>query len=132
MSRLSHQAPDETVLQALAEVNAVLNAIVPSNAKPPAPIKDMTGRNPDFAPHDVFKLARLSGGEVLRADKAGERFEELMERLRVRYSLVFTPPPDAPPGSYRRLAVELSPAARAKYPKAEVRARAGYFTAKAE
>jgi hypothetical protein len=55
-----------------------------------------------------------------------------MERLRLRYTLAFAPPAGLAPGAYRRLTVELAPAARTRYPKAEIRARAGYFAPKPE
>ena len=45
------------------------------------------GRNPDFTPANVFRIAEQTGGEVLRADKAGVRFQEMLEHIRVRYSL---------------------------------------------
>jgi VWFA-related protein len=124
---LNYQASDEAVIRALSDTDTVLNAIVPAGLKAPPPQKFSAARNPDFTPSDVFHLTRETGGEVLRADKAGERFREMLERIRLRYNLAFRPSP-GPPGSYRHIEVELSPAARKRYPKAEVRARSGYFT----
>ena len=119
------RSPDEAVARAFSDVNAVVNAIVPGESKPPrmAAGPDV---NPDFTPANVFRIAEETGGEVLRSDDAGGRFRELMERIRLRYSLLLKPA-DGAAGTYRRLSVELAGEARRRYPKAEVRARAGYF-----
>ena len=123
---MHYQTPDEKVLEALAGVDAVLNAIVPAGVKPLKEQAAAPNRNPDFTPANVFRLAEETGGEVLRADKAGERFSELVERVRLRYSLGLKAA-GAPAGTFRRLEVELSADAQRRYPKAVVRARAGYF-----
>lgn len=122
---LAYQVPDEAVLRALFEANATLNPIVTPEAKPPAAPKPGQYTNPDFSPHDVFKLARETGGEVLKAQDAGRSLQEMLERLRTRYSLHYRPPAAAA-GSARTIKVDLSAAARNRYPKAEVRARTGY------
>lgn len=119
------KVPDEMVIHGLSDVHTVLNGIVPSEAKPPRELKG-PGVNPDFTPANVFYLAAASGGEVLRSDDAGARFKELLERIRLRYSLLLKPTP-APPDTFRRLEVELSAEARRRYPKAEVHARSGYY-----
>jgi len=67
--------------------------------------------NPDFTPPNVFKLAEETGGEVFRADKAGERFIEMMERVRLRYDLAIRPQ-TGPQALFRHLEVRLSEAAR--------------------
>ena len=122
-----YQTPDEKVLRALAGLDTTLNAIVPQAAKPPAHVPKGPGVNPDFTPPDVFKLAAETGGEVLRADKSGARFIEMMERMRERYDLSIRPQP-GPEGSFRRLEVQLSASAKARLGKVEVHARAGYYT----
>ena len=123
---MHYQTPDEKVLEALAGVDAVVNAIVPAGVKPPGEQKPSADRNPDFTPANVFRLAEETGGEVLRTDKAGPRFSELVERVRLRYTLGLKAAP-APVGTFRRLDVQLSADAQRRYPKALVRARAGYF-----
>jgi len=121
---MHYQSPDRDVLRALSENDTVLNAIVTPGAKPPAPLPDSA--NPDFSPANVFRLAAESGGELLRADNAGRRFEEILSHLRQRYSLGIRAS-SAPRGTYRRLNVTLSDEARRRFPKAEIRARSGYF-----
>lgn len=124
---MHYQTPDDKVLRALAGMDVTLNAIVSPGAKPPkADVKD-TGANPDFTPPNVFKLADETGGEVFTADKAGERFVEMMERVRLRYNLAIRPQTGAE-GSFRRLEVRLSDEARERLGKVEINARTGYYT----
>lgn len=121
---VNYQAPDQQALEALYAADTVLNAIVPSGAKPPDARKSSFA-NPDFSPADVFKLARESGGEVIEAGKSGEGLREMIERIRTRYSLHYRAPEAAAPG-FHKIEVRLTPAARSRLKKAEVRARAGY------
>ena len=83
--------------------------------------------NPDYTPSDVFLLAEQSGGEVLKADKP-ERLREMLEHIRLRYSLGYRAPA-AEPGSWRTVKVEFTPEARRRYKKAELQHRPGYYAA---
>ena len=121
---LNYQVNDEQTLGALFDSDTVLNAIVTPNAKAPDAVKKGVYRNPDFTPSDVFKLARETGGEVLKAESTGEAFREMMLRIRLRYSLHYRAP-EGQAGAARRIRVELSPEARKRFLKAEVRARTG-------
>jgi VWFA-related protein len=123
---LAYQVPDTQVLAALFAASATLNAIVTPNAKPPAPPPPGQYTNPDFTPHDVFKLARETGGEVLKAPDAGRSFQDVLERLRSRYSLHFRPPPDTAAAAERKLDVQLSAAAQRRFPNALILARTGF------
>ena len=125
---MHYRAPDDKVIADFSELNIVLNAIVPEDAKPPKPTgKPGEDVNPDFTPANVFRLASETGGEVMRTDKAGAKFEEMLEHVRTRYTLAVSPV-KGPPGLFRRVEVALSESTRRKYPKALVRARAGYLT----
>lgn len=120
-----YQLPDEKVIRALYGVNAVVNAIVPENTRPPRP-PEGPDVNPDFTPANIFRIAEATGGEVIRSNDAGRRLRELVERLRLRYNLMIRPSP-APPGTFRRLSVELTPEARARSGPAQLRCRPGYY-----
>jgi Ca-activated chloride channel family protein len=122
---LNEQVTDAQVLHAAAQVNAVINAIVPPGAQPPSAPAPGVYHNPDLTPTDVIRLARESGGSLLHAGKPRESLAEMFASLRLRYTLAY-PLPKAEPGSYRRIRVDLAPATRRRYSKAEVRARAGY------
>ncbi len=121
---LNYRNPNEDVTRALYRADAVLNAIVVGNAKPPKP--PPPGANPDYTFSNVFLLARETGGEVVKAKNAGRAFRELMERMRTRYSLHYHAP-DGSPGSFRPIRVELTAEARRRHPGAEIRARSGYY-----
>lgn len=124
---MHYQTPDDKVLRALAGLDVTLNAIVAPGAKPPKAKPTEGDANPDFTPPNVFKLAEATGGEVFTADKAGARFVEMMERVRVRYNLAIRPQLGAE-GSFRHLEVRLSDAARERLGKVEINARTGYYT----
>ena len=62
----------------------------------------------------------------MKAERADQAFPEMLSRLRSRYSLAIALPAEAKPGTFRRLRVELSAAAKQRYPKAQLRARGGY------
>ena len=117
--------PDEEVIRAMSRVNAVVNAIVPENARPPR-LPRGEDVNPDFTPANIFRIAEATGGEVIRAGDAGARLRDLAGRLRLRYSLLLRPS-GGPSGAFRNLSVSLARAARSRYPGAEIRHRAGYF-----
>ena len=124
---LNYKNPDESVLSALGQSNAVLNAlVVGKGTKPPSPMPPGVYTNPDFTPFNVFHLSDQSGGEAVRAEKASAAFPNMIERIRTRYSLHYNKPPSAGSG-YRNVEVTLAPAARLKYPRAVIRARKGYM-----
>jgi len=124
---MHYQTPDEKVLRALAGMDVTLNAIVAPGARPPKPQVLNANANPDFTPPNVFKLAEATGGEVFHADKAGARFVEMMERVRLRYDLAIRPQTGVE-GVFRHLEVRLSDAARERLGKVEINARTGYYT----
>ena len=124
---MHYQTPDEKVLRALAGMDVTLNAIVAPGAKPPKDEPKGGDPNPDFTPPNVFRLAEETGGEVFTADKAGQRFVEMMERVRLRYNLAIRPQLGVE-GSFRHLEVRLSDAARERLGKVEINARTGYYT----
>jgi hypothetical protein len=122
---LSKELPDAKVIRELARAETVLNGIVPDGVKPPEPPPKGVEVNPDYTPANVFRLAEESGGEWIRSDSP-EKLAELLERIRLRYSLSYRAPEAASSG-WRTLKVDLSPAARARYGNAQVRSRPGYF-----
>jgi VWFA-related protein len=122
---LNYQANDELATGYLLKADAVLNAIVIGRGIRPGPPKP--GDNPEFTAADVFRLAETTGGEAVRADRAAASFPEMVARIRDRYTLSYHLPAGARGGQFRHLEATLSPAARRLHPKAEVRARTGYY-----
>lgn len=122
---LNYQLPDRKVLSKLYGTDTVLNALVVGRGNRPLPPPPGRYTNPDFSPADVFLLADKSGGEAVKAERADATFPEMVERIRTRYSLHYRAP-GARPGEFRRVRVELTPAARKRFPDAELRYRSGY------
>ena len=124
---LNYKSPDAEVVRAMFAADTVLNAIIVRKGPKPAALRPSGYTNPDFAPPDVFKISRQTGGEAVEGlGKVSEMFQRVIERIRSRYFIQY-PAPAAEVGSYRRIRVELSPAARGRHPDAVVRAREGYY-----
>jgi VWFA-related protein len=123
---LHYKTPDEEVIRAFYGADTVLSAIVIGKAGRPEAANSRKQINPDFSPANVFRIAEETGGEAVKAEKAAAAFAGMIERIRTRYSLHYSAP-DAPAGTFRKIHVDLSPAARERYPQARVRARQGYY-----
>ena len=123
---LNYQVPDEDVVKALWGADAVLNAMVVGKVRRPEAPKHDRPLNPDFTPSDVWKLAEETGGEAIEAGKIGDQFRQMVERIRARYSLQYTPS-QAPAGTLRRIRVELAPETQSRYPGVLIKSRRGYY-----
>lgn len=122
---LNYQANDQAAIGALLNANTVLNAIVVGRGIRPGPPKP--GADPDTTPADVYKLAEDTGGITIKAEDAGKAFDEMIGRIRDRYMIGYNLPMGAKPGEFRRIAVQLTPEARKRYPTAIIRSRPGYY-----
>ncbi|MEO8126858.1 MAG: VWA domain-containing protein [Bryobacteraceae bacterium] len=121
-------ATSEQVLRALSDANTTLNALV-TGGPPVPPAAPPRYTDPSNKAPDVLEYVSRTGGEVLTGDSPAASFRKIVESILTRYTLDYAGPA-AEPGSYRRIRVELSPNAKARYPGAKVEARAGYYTAK--
>ncbi len=126
---LNYQLNDEQVLRKLHSANAVMSAIVTGRAKRPEVESKARYTNPDFTPSNVFALAYETGGEAFRPDKVDTALAPIFERIRNRYALEYSAPANGKPGAYHKIRVTLSPLAERKFPKAQLRARSGYYAA---
>ena len=70
-------------------------------------------------------IAEQTGGDTINSSDGGSAFQEMVQRIRSRYSLDYIMPPSKP-GVTRTIHVELSQEAQRRFPKAKVRARRGY------
>jgi len=122
---LNYQSPDAAAVRALHDANTVLHAIVVGQGRRPNGTRSRFA-NPDFSPANVFHIAEETGGDALRADRVDEVFPRLIDRIRSRYQLVYRAP-EGTPGEFREIRVSLTPAARVRFPGAEIRSRRGYF-----
>lgn len=73
------------------------------------------------------EIAEASGGDSMNVG-AAYAFRETLERIRQRYALHFNLPPTARASEVRRVTVELTEAARRRYPDAQLRYRRTYRT----
>jgi VWFA-related protein len=124
---LNYQANDRLTIGHLLNADTVLNAIVIGRGIRPGPDRPGQYENPDYTPADVFKLADETGGEAVTANRASAFFPQMVARIRDSYTLAYHVPAGAQPGQFRHITVELAPAARSLHPKAQVRARSGYY-----
>jgi VWFA-related protein len=120
--------PDDVVIRELYRAETSLNAIVVGRAIRPAPPGPGAERNPESTPADVYHLAEETGGDVIHSESSEQAFRTMIERIRFRYTLAYRAP-QALPGAFRRIHVDLSPDARRRYPGAVLRARTGYYAA---
>jgi VWFA-related protein len=123
---LNYKRPDEQVIRELNAANAVLNGIIVGKGERPEIRPGVTYRNTDFTPPNIFRISEDTGGESVKADRAGTAFSRMIERIRMRFSIHYTKPPGAIRG-FRNVRVELTAAARFRHPDAVVRARRGYY-----
>ena len=123
---LNYRLPDEEVIRGLYAADATLDGILIGKQKRPEAARPGTYVNPDFTPADVFKLAEQTGGEVVEARQAGDSFQSMIERIRSRYRVQYQAP-ESPAGAFHRVQVRLTEEARRRYPRAVLRARAGYY-----
>lgn len=114
---------DEEAIAALHGSGVVLNAILVSGD---GPRTVYSFQNPAKTPPDVYRHAKETGGEVVTGEDPSRALRRLIEGATTRYSLQFHAPAHAEAGTIRQIRVELSSAARARYPGAVVQARTGY------
>lgn len=78
----------------------------------------------------VDRVVEQTGGDIVRGNRPGDAFRQMMRLLRTRYLLLYAMPPGKA-GEVRKIEVRLSEAARRAYPDAIVRARSGYVVPRA-
>lgn len=127
---LSYSVHRDMALRSLYEANCTLDALVIGKHPHPPPPRMGSVINPDFAFDDVFLLAAQTGGEAITAKKPKGSFGDMLNRIRDRYLLMYRVPNGAQPGAFRKIEVDLAPAAKRKYPRASVSARTGYYVGK--
>lgn len=123
---MSYQLTDGQVIRELNKADTVFNAIVTGRAIRPKPPSASMYPNPDFTPANVMHLAEETGGEWVKVGRADATFNEMIERIRSRYMLVYHEPAAAQ-GAFRHIGVTLTADAKRRYPLADLRARSGYY-----
>lgn len=77
----------------------------------------------------VDPFANQTGGEMIKASKTevNSRLALLIEHLRTRYSLGFTPPREKTDGNFHRITLSLRPETRKRLGDVVIRTRQGYY-----
>jgi len=122
----SYRLTDGQVIRELNKADAVLNAIITGRAIRPDGPHPGKPANPDLTPANVYELAEQTGGEWVKAENAGDSFNEMIERIRSRYMLAYHEP-ESLPGHFRHITVTLGDTARKRYPSAALHSRSGYY-----
>jgi VWFA-related protein len=80
-------------------------------------------------PGEVFEYARATGGQVVESSgrKMKEKLAEMIDDLRLRYSLGYHPSISKPKGKYCAIKVKLTPEALKSAGKVTVEAKQGYY-----
>ncbi|MCS7023646.1 MAG: VWA domain-containing protein [Bryobacteraceae bacterium] len=116
----------QSVLEALWEADAVVHALLVNGpGKGMRVLMGVLSPAAELNKVNVPKLADATGGDVMRAEHAGDGFREMMERIRRRYSLHYALPAAAAPGEHT-VKVELTGEAKERYKGARIKARKGY------
>jgi VWFA-related protein len=115
---------DGEVIRALHAGDIVLSAIltaVSTRSRSTGPYADPASRPPD-----VTAFVRNTGGDIVAGEDPATVLARMVREITTRYSLQY-PAPQAEAGSYRKIRIELSPAAKRRYPNAMVQSRTGYY-----
>lgn len=80
-------------------------------------------------PGEVFEYARATGGQVVESSgkKMKEKLADLIDDLRLRYSLGYRPSTPKPKGKFCAIKVKLTPEAMKSAGKVVVEAKQGYY-----
>jgi VWFA-related protein len=115
---------DEGAVQELWEADAVLSGVV-------VPGVTTMRRQRMLFPATWFGfgtidgIVRRTGGDALKGDDPADNFRQMVQRLRLRYTLHYAMP-EGKPGKPRKIEVTLTPEASRRYAGARVYARSGY------
>lgn len=119
---------NDEVVRSLHAADTVLSAVLVGDAA--GPYRSARYQNPALSPPDVHRYASDTGGVVASGSDPVQALLPVLKELTTRYSLQYTAPP-AEDGTFRRIRLELTPEARAKYPGAKINARSGYTAGQA-
>jgi VWFA-related protein len=120
---------ESTVVRNYWEADASLSAVVVKHGAAFTTLKwSMRVISPTFAitEQNINGIVAKTGGEMIRSDDPAGAFAEMIGRIRRRYCLYYRQPASAA-GEERKIAVELTPEAKARHPEARVLARTGYI-----
>ena len=115
---------DEDAARVLWEADAVLSGVVVPG------MTAMRRQRMSFPPAwfglgTIDGIVSSTGGDTLKGNDPADSFRQMMQRLRLRYTLHYAMP-EGKPGKQRKIEVKLTPDAARRYSGAKVYARSGY------
>lgn len=118
---------EDTVVRDFWEADAILSGLIISNPRWETmnTISTILGPQRLLLQAGMKGIAEKTGGDTIKSGDPGGAFQEMMHRIRTRYSLYYHMPPEKP-GKAHTVRVELTGEAARKNPKVVVRARKGY------
>ena len=119
---------EETVVRDFWEADAILSGLIIANPRYQTvnTVATIMGPQRLLLQAGMKGIAQKTGGDALKSDDPGRAFQEMMHRIRTRYSLYYPLPRDKPRKPHT-IRVELAGEAAKANPKAIVRARRGYL-----
>ena len=125
------KSKDKQTVREVWEADAVLNALIAADPRAQEAASRVRSRGLNrvlLTDQDVDEVATQTGGETVSVQAAAEALPEMLERIRTRYLLYFAAP-ESKPGAFHRIRVDLTDAARKRYPIAMLHARLEYYAA---
>ena len=116
-------------MRALHAGDIIVSAILVGEA--PATYTPARYDGPSAAPPDVQRFVRETGGQVVIGTAPAQALQPVLQGLTTRYTMQYTAPPSED-GKFRKIRVELTPEAAARYPGAKIKARSGYTAGEAK
>lgn len=83
-----------------------------------------------YPPGDVYRYTSQTGGQVIessRPGRAGAKLAEMIDQIRTRYAIGFSPRGEGGRDRFNELRLELSPEVKAREGKTVVHVRKGYY-----
>lgn len=120
---------EDRVLNEYWEADALLCAVItPQDPKQLAEWQSRLIGPPRPIPEQgLGAIIAQTGGTAVSTADPGAGLEQMLRRLRSRYTLYYAMPGDAQPGRSRRIEVRLRGEATTRHPGARIRARGGYL-----
>jgi Ca-activated chloride channel homolog len=120
---------EETVVRDFWEADAILSGLIVANPtfEKVNTIAIILGPQRLLTQAGMKRIAEKTGGDAIKSSDPAAAFQQMMHRIRSRYSLYYALPP-GPPGKPHNIRVELAGDIAKANPKAVIRARKGYVT----
>ncbi|HWC95286.1 MAG TPA: VWA domain-containing protein [Candidatus Sulfopaludibacter sp.] len=119
---------EESVIRDFWEADAILSGVIIHNPRWETvnTVATILGPQRLLTQAGMKGIAEKTGGDTMKSDDPGGAFQQMMHRIRTRYSLYYNLPSD-PGTKTRSVRVQLTGDAARQYPQAVVHTRKGYL-----